>query len=118
MKKVLVLVLVAFATSVFATEPTNYKAIYKFNNQKNFDDLVRYLNLDETQTDYMMIVFDLTKRRMNSALKTNDEAKINKVLYFNMGNAKYFLSDNQYKKYLSALNLLVNANDVQLFTQR
>jgi len=118
MKKVLVLVMVALATSVFAIEPTNYKAIYKFNNEKNFYELVRYLNLDETQADYMMIVFDLTKRRMKSALKSNDEAKIDKVMYFNMGNAKDILTDDQYKKYLAALNLLVNTNDVQLLTQR
>jgi len=118
MKKALVLVMVAFATSVFAIEPTNYRAIYKLNDQKTFNELIRYLNVDDTKADDLKFVFELTQSKMKSALKSNDEAKIEKVLFFNMGNAKYILSDKQFKEYLAALNLLVNTDKIDLLTQR
>ena len=54
---------------------------------------------------------------MRAVLKSNDETKINKVLMFNVGNAKYILSDKQYRKYLTVLNLTVNTDKVEFLTQ-
>jgi hypothetical protein len=118
MKKVLVLVMVAFATSVFAINPTNYKAVYKLNDEATFNSLVRYLNVDETQADQLKYVFELTGNKMKSALKADNEVAANKVLLFNVGNAKFILSENQYKKYLSVLNLSINNENEELLTQK
>jgi hypothetical protein len=118
MKKVLVLVMVAFATSVFAINPTNYKAVYKLNNETTFNSLVRYLNADDTQADQLKYVFELTENKMKSALKSENETAADKVLLFNVGNAKYILNDSQYKKYLSVLNLSVNNESEELLTQK
>jgi len=118
MKKVLVLVMVVFATSAFAINPTNYKAVYKLNNETTFNSLVRYLNADGTQAEQLRYVFELTENRMKSALKSDNELAADKVLMFNVGNAKYILSDNQYKKYLTVLNLSVNNESEELLTQK
>ena len=118
MKKVLVLVMVVFATSAFAINPTNYKAVYKLNNETTFNSLVRYLNADDTQAEQLRYVFELTENKMKSALKSDNEAAADKVLMFNVGNAKYILSDNQYKKYLTVLNLSVNNESGELLSQK
>ena len=118
MKKVLVLVMVVFATSVFAINPTNYKAVYKLNNETTFNSLVRYLNADDTQADQLKYVFELTENKMKSALKSENEAAADKVLLFNVGNAKNILSDSQYKKYLAVLNLSVNNESEELLSQK
>ena len=118
MKKVLVLVMVAFATSVFAINPSNYKTIYKLNNEPTFNALVRYLNANDTQADQLKYVFELTENKMKTALKSDNEAAVDNALLFNVGNAKYILSENQYKKYLTVLNLSINNSNEELLTQK
>ena len=120
MKKVLVLVLVmvALATSAFAVSPANYKAVYKLNNEPTFQALVRYLNVDESQAEQLKYVFELTENKMRKALNSDNETAVDKALSFNVGNAKYILTDNQYRKYLVILNLSVNNNNEELFTQK
>ena len=118
MKKVLVLVMVAFATSAFAINPGNYKAVYKFNNEPTFDALISYLEVNETQADQLKYVFQLTENKMKSALKSENELAADNALLFNVGNAKYILTDNQYKKYLVVLNLSINHESEELLTQK
>jgi len=118
MKKVLVIIMVTFSTGAFALKPVNYKAVYKLNNETTFNGLIHYLNADEMQADQLKFLFDLTEKKLRSALKTNDDNKINKVLIFNIGNAKYILSDKQYRKYLAVLNLSVNTDNVEFLTQK
>jgi len=119
MKKVLVFVMVAFATSVFAINPGNFKAVYKLNNEPTFNALVRYLDVDNSQSDQLKYVFELTENKMRSALKSDNESAIDNALLFNVGNAKYILSENQYRKYLVVLNLSINNNNnEELLTQK
>ena len=117
MKKILVLVMVAFATSVFAVNPTNYKAIYKLNNEKTFNKLVRYLNVSDTQVDQLKNMFQLSENKMRVALKSGNEEAADNVLLYNAGNAKYILTYNQYKKYLTVLNLTINNVNDDFLTQ-
>jgi len=118
MKKVLVIIMVAFSTGVFALKPANYEAVFKLNNENTFNGLIHYLNADDSQADQLKFLFELTENKMKSALKNNDDTKINKILIFNIGNAKYILSDKQYKKYLSVLNLSVYSDNVEFLTQK
>jgi hypothetical protein len=108
MKKILVLVMVAFATSVFAVNTTNYKAIYKLNNETTFNSLVQYLNASDTQVDQLKNMFRLSENKMRVALKSGNVEAADHVLLYNAGNAKYILTYNQYKKYLTVLNLSIN----------
>jgi len=115
--KVLVLAMVAFATSAFALNPGNYKAVYKLNNEPTFNALVRYLDVNDLQADQLKYVFELTENKMRSALKSDNETAVDKVLTFNVGNARYILSDVQYKKYLAVLNLSINNTNDEFLTQ-
>ena len=117
MKKILVLVMVAFATSVFAVNPTNYKAIYKLNNETTFNSLVNYLNVSDTQVDQLKNMFRLSENKMRAALKSGNEGAADNVLLYNAGNAKYILTYNQYQKYLTVLNLSINNESTELLTQ-
>jgi hypothetical protein len=54
----------------------------------------------------------MTEQKLDSALKVKNEIEAEKVLNFNLGNVKYILSEEQYKKYLVIVNLSVyNNND-------
>ena len=117
MKKVLVLAMVAFATSAFALNPGNYKVVYKLNNEPTFNALVRYLDADNSQADQLEYVFELTENKMRSAFKSDNETAVDNALLFNAGNAKYILSENQYRKYLVVLNLSINNDNQEFLTQ-
>ena len=118
MKKVLIIIMVSLSTGIFALNPVNYKAVYKLNTENTFNGLIQYLDANDIQADQLKYLFELTENKLRSALKTNDDSKINKVLIFNIGNAKYILSDKQYRKYLAVLNLSVNTDNVNFLTQK
>ncbi len=109
MKKILVVLLVmaASATSVFAVNHSEYDVFYRMNNKSTFKDLVRYLDADYVQAEQLELVFLMTEEKLNSALKVENEIEVEKVLHFNLGNVKYILSEDQYKKYLVFVNLSI-----------
>jgi hypothetical protein len=110
MKKILVLVmvLVAGATSTFAISPADSDVFYKLNNSSTFTGLMKYLNADGEQAVYLKQVFALTEEKMKAALKAENEVAAEKTVNFNLGNAKNILTSYQYKRYLTILNLTVN----------
>lgn len=107
MKKVIV-VLVAFAVSTastFALNPDKKEVFYKLNNQKVFNGLSKYLRTSEVQNDQLKSVFTLTEMKMKAASKSNDNNAYNNAVVYNLANAKFHLSEEQYRKYLTLLNL-------------
>jgi len=52
------------------------------------------------------------------SLKSDNETYADNVLLFNVGNVKYILSDNQYRKYLQVLNLTINNINEEFLTQK
>jgi len=118
MKKLLVLVMVAFATSAFALNPGNFKTVNKLNNESTFNAFVRYLNADNAQADQLKYLFELTENEMKSAMKTDNESAVDKVMSSNFGNARYILSDDQYRKYVVILNLSIKNYNRELFTEK
>jgi len=118
MKKVLVIVMVAISSTVFAIDPSSYKVIYKLNNETTFNGLIHYLNADESQANQLKQIFEVTENRMKTALKLNSENEVEDVLFYNALNAKCILTEEQYKKYLTVLNLTVSNNYQELLTQK
>ncbi len=112
MKKILVLVMIAMATagSAFAENPVKYETLYKLNNDVTFNSMARYLNADEDQKDQLKYVFLKTEDKIKSALKNEDLTAADKALRFNLANAKYILSAEQYKKYIAVLNVSIYYN--------
>ena len=99
MKKIVVLVMLAIATNMFAESPVKYETLYKLNNEVAFNSMVRYLKVDEDQQDQLKYVFARTERKLRKALKNEDFIAANEGLNYNLGNAKYILTEDQYKKY-------------------
>lgn len=107
MKKILLVIIVAL-TSFSATnamEMRDYNVLYKLNDNTVFNSLVKYLEVNESQADQLSYVFELTQRKLNQANLRSDLSAAEKAMYFNLGNAKYILSDSQYRKYLIILNV-------------
>lgn len=112
MKKILMVILgvVVTATSAFALDTTKYGVFSSLSNENTFYGLVRYLDVDSSQSEKLEVVFSMTEEKMESALKKNDEKAAEKAMFFNLGNVKAVLSDAQYKKYLTLINVTVNNN--------
>ena len=110
MKKILTVILglVVTATSAFALDTTKYGVFSTLSNESTFYGLVRYLDVDSSQAEKLDIVFSMTEEKMESALNKNNEAAAEKAMYFNLKNVKFVLSDAQYKKYLTLINVTVN----------
>jgi len=121
MKKmlVIVMVLVAGATSTFAMNPTDYEVFYKLNNTSTFNGLVKYLKADSEQAENLKYVFEIAENKMKVALNSDNEADAEKAMNFNLGNAKNVLSPRQYKKYLAIINLTIsNRSEEVLLTEK
>ena len=116
MKKILslIVILVAFGASVSAVNPSDYSIFYKLNNASTFSSIVRYLDADKEQADQLKYVFLLTENKLNSSLKADNENSAQKALMFNLANAKAILTDWQYRKYLTMLNVSVYNEKVTL----
>lgn len=111
MKKILVVlaVMVASTTSVFALDTNKYEVFFKLSNTNTFNSLVRFLDINSDQSEHLEMVFSMTEAKMKSALKAKNETAAEKAMYFNLGNVKYVLSEVQYKKYLYFVNVSLNS---------
>jgi hypothetical protein len=120
MKKIIlsvVLVLAVYGNS-FAMELNDYKVFSKLNNEATLRSLVRYLDADVEQRGQLKYLFELTEGKVKDAINKGDELAAEKALYFNLGNMKHMLSDEQYKKYLVVLNLTVASNEEVLLAEK
>ena len=110
MKKILTVILgvVVSATSAFAFDTNKYEVFSSLSNENTFYGLVRYLDIDSSQAEKLEDVFSMTEEKMESALNKNNEVAAEKTMYFNLENVKSVLSDAQYKKYLTLINVTVN----------
>lgn len=107
------MVIIVALASVFATnamEMKDYNVFYKLNDESVFNALVKYLNVNEDQSNQLAYVFDLTERKLNQANRHSDLSAAEKAMNFNLGNVKYLLSEAQYRKYLIILNVSRNSN--------
>jgi hypothetical protein len=120
MKKILVLVLVfvASAAHTFALNPSDYNALCKLNNKAAYTALIGYIDANQEQAAFLQHVFKVTEEEMKTAIiKDNDKIAEN-VLNYNLRNTKSILSEDQYKKYLTFVNVyLNNENNFAMFTE-
>ncbi|MBP1677822.1 MAG: hypothetical protein H6Q20_2381 [Bacteroidetes bacterium] len=113
----IVVVFVAIAANSYALDLNEYRVFYKLTNEKTFDSLNRYLNTTSEQEDQLKYIFSLTEKKMKNAVTSENEKEAEKTMWFNLGNVKYVLSNDQYKKYLVAINLSVNSNNNEFFAE-
>ena len=112
MKKTLIIlaVLVASATSTFAMNSGETEAFLQLNEKKVFNGLMKYLGTNSEQADYLKTVFESTEKKIKNAERRSDEKAYDNAVVFNLANAKYVLSHEQYRKYLITLNLSMSNN--------
>lgn len=119
MKKISVLVMLAFATSIsiFAKSPVKYETLYKLNNEKTFNSMVRYLRANEEQKDQLMYVFIWTEKKLKQALFNEDFIAADNAIKYNLSNAKYLLTEDQYNKYEAVINVSIYNNDMEMIAK-
>lgn len=109
MKKILVLVMIAFATvtGCFAQNGVKYEMLYQLNTVNTLNSMVRYLKANEEQKDQLIYIFSRTEKKLKKALKNEDFVAANNVLRYNLDNAKYVLTEDQYNKYIAVINVSI-----------
>ena len=119
MKMILVvfLVMVAFATNVFAVNPNEYETFNKLYNKSTMRGLVRYLNVDKNQENELKEVFSISEEKLKTALKMGNESAVDQAIWFGLGNARNILSDKQYNKFLEILYVSINSKNDLLLTE-
>jgi len=106
MKKIfsLLVILVAFGTSVFGLNQNKYNVFYQLNNTTTFNSLVSYLDVDNDQANDLKSMFSITENKLKSASEINSDSYSERAMFYNLINAKSILSEDQYRKYLIMLN--------------
>jgi len=110
MKKIVlaIVALVAISTSGKAINPVDCNVFCQLNDSVAFTGIMKYIDADSEQAEHLKYICDLTEKKMKVALTEGDDIKAEKAMTFNLANAKNTLSDYQYKKYLTLINLTVN----------
>jgi tRNA nucleotidyltransferase (CCA-adding enzyme) len=116
MKKILVLVMVALATatSSFAKSPVKYEILYKLNNERTFKSMVRYLRANDEQKDQLLYVFSRTEKKLKKALLNEDFIAADKAVKYNLNNARYLLTEDQFDKYEAVVNISIYNYDTEM----
>ncbi len=111
MKKLIVMIMLVFAgasttmNAQMGLELKDYNFFYKMSNQSTFSSLVRYLEINSEQAEQLRYVNSLTERKLNNANRRESTVAAERAMLFNLGNAKFILSPDQYRKYLIVLNV-------------
>jgi len=111
MKKIYIMAFVAmlFACNVIADNHNEFRIFTNMNNAKTLTALSKYLNTNNEQNEQLEYLLSLTDKKMKLALSNNNSNAAEKVKWFNLGNAKIILNEEQYKKYLLVLNVTLNS---------
>lgn len=102
-------------------ESKEYAVFSKLNDQEKFDGLTKYLNANMSQKEYLSEIFALSLKKMEREMnkQSSSQAGFEKAIAFNLANAKSVLTPEQYKKYLTVLNVtLNNSQGEQLFVEK
>lgn len=118
MKKILIVIMVALATTgSFAKNQVKYEMLYKLNNEKTFNSMVRLLRANEDQKDQLTYIFSRTEKKLKKALLKEDYIAADKVVKYNLENAKYLLTEDQYNKYEAVINVSIYDFDTEMIAE-
>ena len=98
------MILLSFTTMGFATNPEDYSTLHKLNSKEVFTVLTGYINADEEQSSLLKNAITVSDRELYSAEKNKNDKLANSAVNYNLHNAKCYLSEEQYKKYLVFIN--------------
>ncbi len=112
MKKVLVMLLVAFATygSTFALDLNEYEVFYKLNNETTMKSLSRYLQLNDCQKSNLVTEFKHNESNIRQAIQNSNAIAAEEAMNLHLSNLKSLLTEEQYNKFVIALNATIDYN--------
>lgn len=106
MKKFFISTVMVFAFSALAVgQVKGYDFMTKLDQRKTYQAISQYVGANFDQHDAMKVVFSTSASKMGKAIEANDEAQVQKALNFNLANMRAILSKEQYRKYLTLLNV-------------
>ncbi len=118
MKKVLVLVFVAFTTvATYALDLYEYKVFYKLSNEQTLTSLSRYLNTDKQQQNQLKTEFKLTEQKIRTAIEKENEFAAKEAMNSNLEFLKQVLTTEQYDKFVVALYATIDNSRVIEFAE-
>lgn len=118
MKRLFVLIaaVITLGGTTFAQDNTGkeYAVLSKLGENGKLDGLAKYLEADVLQKAYLEEIFALSLQKMGKVTPDGSiasEKNLKKAMTFNLANMKSVLTPEQYKKYLTVLNLTANNID-------
>lgn len=118
MKKLFTLVAAIFIYAASASASNGYEFMLKLDEKTTFSAIARYIEADFEQQSQLKEMFKDTSKKMADAISENNDAAVEKALYFNLANAKKILSDTQYRKYLTMLNVTYQNKQYELLANK
>jgi hypothetical protein len=118
MKKIILFAAFLFTMNVSVNaenDAVNNVEAYSIN--ANINSLVRYLNLSSDQIESVENIQKIFEENLRYAsFVTNDESRrkmVNNSIEFSTKNMSYILNEEQYKKYLTILNVTINNRHIK-----
>lgn len=98
----------AFSVSSFAS---NNAVFAKLTDKSTFKNVNRYLQTTSEQEGYLEVIFAESSRK--------SEVNAEKAMLFNIANAKAILTPEQYRKYITVLNMtVINESSNELIAEK
>ena len=117
MKKIILFIAFLFtmnATASAENEAVNSVEAYSINT--NINSLVRFLELSNDQIESVSHVQKVFEENLKYASYMNGESRkrmVRNSIDFDLKNMKYVLSNEQYKKYLTILNVTLTNRNIE-----
>jgi hypothetical protein len=109
MKKIILIIMIAFTTSTYAINPTVSGTFSKLGNASTFQTIRQYLGVNSSQAEELEAVFLTTSEKMATAVDENSDTSVENVINYNLSSVKSILSQNQYRKYLLYINMTIKS---------
>lgn len=95
----------ALSTTFAVAQVSDFEFMTKMNEGKSLKALAKYVEAGFEQYGDMRMVLNSSAYKMEKAIESNDEAQVKKALNFNLANMRAILTKEQYRKYLTLLNV-------------
>lgn len=109
MKKIILLIMIAFTVSTYAINPTVSGTFSKLSNASTFQTIRQYLGVNNTQAEELEAVFSSTSQKMATAIDENSDTSAENVINYNLSSVKTILTQSQYRKYLLFISMTIKS---------